>query len=71
MPVTNATYADAVDRILILERNLIRARTHFERIYRNSAKTGIIEGECSVAISAINATLQESREMLDKVKAKA
>lgn len=71
MPVTNATYADAVDRILILERNLIRARTHFERIYRNSTKAGIIEGECSVAISAINTTLQDSRDMLDKVKAKA
>lgn len=68
MPVTNATYADAVDRILLLERNLIRARTHFDRIYRNSTMAGIVEGECSTAISAINMTLQESRELSQKDK---
>jgi hypothetical protein len=60
MAVTNVTYTALVERAEILERNLIRCKTHFERIYKASDKPAIVEGECSAAISALNIILQDS-----------
>jgi L-alanine-DL-glutamate epimerase-like enolase superfamily enzyme len=59
MPVKNSIYAALVDRAERLEREVIRAKTHFERIYRASDKSGIVEGECTAAIAAIDLALSD------------